>query len=247
MKVVVLLAGVHDPKWPIAPEAAVSENAGHRIMSPFDEAALEMALRVRDADPATAIVVRIAGGEAATKMARATLALNIGDVATCVFDRVWDQMAVAQALVQLCAGADLVLLGREFGDCDDGLVPATLAGLLGLPFFGRVQTIAATGGVSVMRESGSVAERVAVTGPLVASVTNDRRTRLRKPLMKNVMQARQAEIGTAGSETSPSGGLSIEQVRLASPTRTGVSCAMLSGSTEQQARALADLLWEARA
>lgn len=247
MKIVVLVAGVHDPKWPISPEAAVNDAAEHRIMSPFDEAALEMALRVRDADPATSIVVRISGGEAASKIARAVLALNISDVSTCAIDRPWDQSAMARALTPLCAGADLVLLGREFGDFDDGLVPATLAGLLGVPFFGRAQTIATAGGVSLMRESGSDAERVIVADQLVASVTNDRRTRLRKPLMKNVMQARQAEFGQIDGANKPSAGISIEQVRPASGTRSGVSCTMLTGPVEQQAQALADLLLEARA
>lgn len=246
MKIVVLVAGVHDPKWPIAPEAAVTVSAEHRILSPFDEAALEMALRVRDGVPETSITVRITGGEASTRIARAVLAHNLRDVAICSMQRPWDQAAVALALAPLCVGADLILLGREFGDFDDGLVPSTLAGLLGLPFFGRAQAIAVTDGVGLMRESGSHIERVALTGPLVASVTNDRRTRLRKPLMKNVMQARQAEVGVMACDASINASLSINWLRPASGTRTDVTCAMLDGQVEQQARALADLLWEVR-
>lgn len=247
MNIVVLVAGVHDPRWPIAPEAAATESAENRIMSPFDEAALEMALRVRDADPATTIVVRIAGGDASTKIARAVLALNIADVATFAAERPWDQAGLAQALVPLCAGADLVLLGREFGDFDDGLVPSALAGLLGLPYFGRAQTIAMTGAVSLMRENGADAERVTLAGPLVASVTNDRRTRLRKPLMKNVMQARHAGIGRIDVTAVPGAGLSLNRLQAASSTRAAVTCAFLDGRVEQQARSLADLLWESRA
>jgi len=246
MKVVVLVAGVNDPKWPILPEAAVAETAEHRIMSPFDEAALEMALRIRDADPATAIVVRVAGGDASAKVARSVAALNVSDVATFTLDRPWDQGATARALATLCGGADLVLLGREFGDFDDGLVPAVLAGLLGLPFFGRAQTISASTSVTLMRESGALAECLTLTGPLVASVTNDRRTRLRKPLMKNVMQARHAAIGRGETTAAATPNLSLGGLHAAMSLRAGATCEMLGGPVELQALALADRLWEAR-
>lgn len=136
MNIVVLLAGVHDPKWPITQEAALSELDDKRIMSPFDEAALELALRIRDADSSTHIAARVAGGKGAMGIARSVLALKIRDVAIFSIERPWDQAAVARALVPLCKGADLVLIGREFGDFDDGLVPSTLAGLLGIAFFG---------------------------------------------------------------------------------------------------------------
>ncbi|MCX7864680.1 MAG: hypothetical protein N2423_06580 [Novosphingobium sp.] len=98
-----------------------------------------------------------------------------------------------------------------------------------------------------MRECGTHAERVALTVPLVASVTNDRRTRLRKPLMKNVTEARKAEIGLVASPSLHADSLSLEGIRPAPDSRSGVRCAMLDGTIAQQAQALADLLWEARA
>lgn len=239
MNVLVLIAGVQDPKWPIAPQAAVSDTAENQILSPFDEAALEMALRLRDGDPATAIAVRIAGSEASTRIARSVLALNIADVACFTVKRPWDQLAVAQTLMPLCDGADLILMGREFGDFDDGLIPATLAGLLNVSFFGRAQTITNGSQPSLMRESAAHVERLWLTGRLLASVTNDRRTRLRKPLMKNVMQARQAPIVRIAGSTPPPMGLAIRQVGPAASVRAGHKCTMLEGPVEQQARALA--------
>lgn len=247
MNIVVLIAGVHDPKWPVSTDAVMAGASDHRIMSPFDEAALEMALRARDAVPATSIAVRVAGGGASTKMARAVAALRIDDLATLELELPWDQAATAQALAPLCREADLVLIGREFGDFDDGLVPAMIAGLLGRPFFGRAQTIEAGRGVRLMREAGSYAESLSLSGSLVASVTNDRRTRLRKPLMKNVMMARQAEIGTITAETVPGTGLSLCGLRPCSNSRAGTDCAMLGGPAHVQAQALANLLWEGRA
>lgn len=247
MKIVVLVAGVHDPKWPVTPDAVLAGASDHRIMSPFDEAALEMALRVRDAQPATSIAVRVAGGEASAKIARAVAALRISDLAAFSCQHPWDQAAMARALAPLCQGADMVLIGREFGDFDDGLVPAMLAGIVGWPFFGRAQTIDAGAGVQLMREAGSHVESLTLSGPLVASVTNDRRTRLRKPLMKNVMEARQAEIGMLPAEVPPSPGLSLAGLLPCVNSRAGTDCAMLDGPPHVQAQALADILWEGRA
>ena len=71
MKVAVLIAGVQDPKWPVTPSGALGEEQGdqHRIMSPFDEAALEIALRLRDADPAVQIMAHVGGGAAGSPAA----------------------------------------------------------------------------------------------------------------------------------------------------------------------------------
>lgn len=247
MKVVVLLAGVEDPKWPVMPEGVLGEASEHRIMSPFDEAALEMALRLRDADPSVSIAARITGGAAATRIARAVAALNVSDVATLTVATPWDQAALARSLAPYCAAADLVLIGREFGDCDDGLVPPLLAELLEVPFFGRVQAIETEGGAAFIRETASESERLQLSGRLLVSATNDRRTRLRKPLMKNVMMARQATIAELGCHGGVSSILALEGVMPRASGRDRTDCVMLPGTLSDQAKALADLLLETRA
>lgn len=246
MNIVVLIAGVLDPKWPIAltPDGLPARQVDRVIMSPFDEAALEIALKIRDALPATSVRAFVTGGEAGAKLARAVAAFNIADVATMQLEKPWDQGSVASGLMQVCGQADLVLLGREFGDCDDGLVPPLLAGLLGTQFFGRAQIVETNDEVRLMRESGSFEEWLGVAGRLVASVTNDRRNRLRKPLMKNVMLARQASIGLAEVRAALSSGLEIEEFAELAGTRAAIACTMIEGSPEEQARSLASMLLE---
>jgi electron transfer flavoprotein beta subunit len=247
MIITVLIAGVHDPKWPVSPDSATDSPADYRIMSPFDEAALEIALRVRDARPGTVICVRVAGGGASAKIARAAAALNIADVATLANDRPWDQAAMARALASLCEGADLVLIGREFGDCDDGLVPPLLAGVLGLPFFGRAQTVEVGDAIHLMREAERETETLTLFAPLVVSVTNDRRTRLRKPLMKNVMFARQMDIPAIAAYPATSSAASLGAWHPGAAQRAATDCTMVGGGVHKQAAALAELLWESRA
>lgn len=249
MNITVLIAGVHDPKWPIVlSEGALPKvDADRQIMSPFDEAALEIALRIRDANTAASIRAFVAGGDAGAKIARAVAAFNPAEVSTVEIASPWDQSAVAGTLAQLCSDADLILIGREFGDYDDGLVPPMLAAKLGVDFFGRAQVVEAKDGLRLMREAGSSEERRAFSGRLVASVTNDRRTRLRKPLMKNVMLARQVEIKMVEvSHPSPSG---LQFVRAAERTssRAATACTMIEGPIEQQAHSVARLLLAERA
>lgn len=249
MKIVVLIAGVHDPKWPIAisgdslPEA----DAERQIMSPFDEAALEIALRIRDANPETAIHAFVAGGAAGAKIVRAVAAFNAAQVSTIRFDRPWDQSAVAAALAQSCVDADLILIGREYGDFDDGLVPPSLAAQLQIECFARAQLVEAKDDVRFMRENGGFEEWRALQGRLLVSATNDRRTRLRKPLMKNVMLARQAAIAYTDMPPTTKNGLSLVGASERSASRAQTSCAWIEGSSEEQAKALAALLREVRA
>lgn len=249
MNIIVLIAGVHDPKWPVtcADNQLPTPQDDRQIMSPFDEAALEIALRIRDKSPGTAIKVLVAGGAAGSRIARTVAAFNIANVTTIAIGTAWDQAAVARALAGLCAGSELILIGRDFGDYDDGLVPPMLAALLGADFFGRAQAVDASAVPILIREVDGFEERLLVASRTVASVTNDRRTRLRKPLMKNVMQARQAQIGTVEAPAEPTPGLELVSVTERATSRRVTTCRMIQGTVAEQAEALAALLLEASA
>ncbi len=239
MNVLVLLAGVLDPKWPIetADGGLPARNAERLILSPFDEAALETALGLRDASPEIMIRVVVLGGDGAGKLARTVAAFNI-PVETLQVADWWDQNILAEALAGVADEADLLLVGREFGDCDDGLVPALLAARLGRPLFARAQAVRDG---RVMREAAGAEEWAALDRPLVVSVTNDRHNRLRKPLMKNVMLARKAVIEALPPSTKESDA-AFRAVRLIASARRPVECRMIEGTSEAQARQIAEML-----
>ena len=251
MHVLVLLSGVADPKWPLParPDAAALEAHATRyaVLSPFDEAALELALQLRDAEPATTIAALVAGPEAlARKVAEWRLdrvqRLLPGDAAP------WDACAYAQSLAAaigpLARDAGLVLTGREFGDWDDGSVPALLARALALPHFPLALGLDLADGLArVTRQRGVALERLRLAGPALLSVTNDARNRLRHPLLKNVMAARKLQIDALPLPLAPA---TLQRTGLApaAPPARAASCRMLDGSLEEQARALADMLRE---
>lgn len=236
MKIVVAIAGVLDPKWPIElDDRGMPRIATDRVvMSPFDESALEIALRLRDMDGAHSIAAIVPN----EKIGRMVAAFRIEDVAILdlPFAAACDPNDTAAALAQaLPADGGLVLMGREFGDCDDGTVPPLVAARRDLAFFGRVQDVGA--GPALLREADAEEESITLAGAMLCSVTNDRRNRLRKPLMKNVMAARTATLHAvslpAPAETR------FERLDRVADARRLVACRMAEGTPAEIAAILA--------
>lgn len=140
MEVVVLIRGVADPKWALpaelTPQALQAHASQHAALSPFDEAALELALKLRDCDPAVRVRTLVAGDEALARRVAGWRADAVHRIDLAGVPH-WNAAAVANALSQavgaLAKDASLVLAGREFGDWDDGTVPSALAHAMRLP------------------------------------------------------------------------------------------------------------------
>ncbi|NMM78104.1 hypothetical protein B2J88_43670 [Rhodococcus sp. SRB_17] len=255
MNVLVLLAGIADPKWPLPSSLAATtldtQRATYPLLSPFDEAALELALKLRDADPSVQIRALVAASSPQDPLLRRVASFRLDQV--CAFETTrwpaWNSAALASALscyVQtLTPAPDLLLMGREFGDQDDGSLPPTLAQALAWPLSTLVLEIAAESGgrLQVARQQGAVQERVRQDLPLIAAVTNHARNRLRHPLLKNVMAAKKIVFDlTALPEGKPTPVLRCAGTALAAATARTTACRMLDGDVAAQARALATLL-----
>lgn len=245
--ILLLIAGVLDPKWPVdLQDGALPAPAPDRlVLSPFDEAALELALQIRDRDPDVSIRAIVAGGGESEKLCRIIAAHKISDVARLSLANPWDQAAVARQIAFVAADAGLILMGQEFGDFDEGLVPPLLAAELNWSFFGRAQAVDGLSPAEVVRAGEAFEERLAIETSLIVSVTNDRRLQLRKPLIKNVMLARHLVVVELEPLASAPTACRLDGVRGNVSDRAAGSCRMLNGSPEQQAHMIASLLWEA--
>ncbi len=251
MDVVVLISGIADPKWPLPKTPSIASLQIHLdrygVLSPFDEAALQLALNLRDADPSARVVALVAADQALTRRVAGWRPDEIHRLDLAAIRR-WDggalSRALSQALLELAPAASLVLMGREFGDYDDGSVPAGLAQVAGLPYFPLVLGLQrGDPGFSALRQAATGLERVGLPDRALLSVTNDNGNRLRHPLMKNVMMVRKALLpdwrapGALGG-----GGLHLQAVRPATEPARRSGCEWLRGSPEQKAGALAQLL-----
>ena len=259
MKILVLLAGVADIRFPLHPislssEALIQEQGSpRRLLSPFDEAALEVALKLRDARPETHIDVLLLDSTNSENLLRSVAAfcpnsLQCLQLQPC---QLWDARQTAAQIAGLIKrdypAHELVLLGREWGDLDEGSIAVLLAARLGRPQLAMAQFGQWQGEqLWLMRERGTCEEWLQVDQPLVASVTNDRRNKLRHPLMKNVMQAKRMTFTPVTAPATARAGLTLSQLQTAPVIPRVGQCQLLSGDIGQQAKALVDWLKEQR-
>lgn len=229
--VVVLLAGIVDPKWPVAPDAALAEPTGRppgqRRLSPFDEAALEVALQLRDADAAMnfiALALAEPGDEAMLQSIAAftpasTVAFGVARAER--LDGAAFAERIAKAIEHHAPHAQLVLTGREFGDLDDGVVPVMLASVLDSDFVGLAQSVARGPDSTwlAVRPAGDGEARVGVARRAVVSITNAQRNRLRHPIVKNVMAARRIRFSIEALEAAATASR-VEAIRSAAASGT---------------------------
>ncbi len=262
MHIAVMIAGIADPKRPIArPPSGNWTDIVHAPttpfkLSPFDEAALETALKFRDRDPATLLTALVTDGSSDLALMRAVAAYRIDRVlglcppAGQRGNPAWLARHTLEAIQQPGKPVDLILIGREHGDMDDGMAAAYLAEYWEWPFVSLALHAKATedGKLLVERVSTGQDESFIVPLPACASISNDKNNRLRHPLMKNVMLAKQQQftaITPQAGDADEDAGAGIAVARCVPPEtspRGQTPCRMLQGSITEQASALASYL-----
>lgn len=256
MNVLIILSGIADAKLqlprPVNAETLQALRASHALLSPFDEAALELALKLRDADPTVQLTGLVAASTAQDKLLQHVASFRLDAVLAYSVQQIpaWNSRALAtglSAFVQTQTGntPDLVLIGREFGDEDDGGVPAATAHALGWPLVSQAMHVqhAAQGMLQILRQFGTVQEVLTQATPAVAAVTNHARNKLRHPLLKNVMAAKKMQFTLQPlPQACTPASLTLARMEMACAPERTEQCQMIAGDVSTQARALAQLL-----
>ncbi|CCG41090.1 electron transfer flavoprotein subunit beta/FixA family protein [Magnetospirillum molischianum] len=171
-------------------------------MNPFDEIAVEEAVRLKEAGTATEIVAVSVGPQAATETLRTALAMGADRGILVQTEAEIQPLAVAKILKCLAEKEQpgLVLLGKQAIDDDSNQTGQMLAALLGRPQGTFASKLAvADGSVAVTREVDGGLETVALELPAV--VTAD--LRLNEPRyasLPNIMKAKKKPIETVTPE-----------------------------------------------
>jgi electron transfer flavoprotein beta subunit len=167
-------------------------------MNPFDEIAVEEAVRLKEAGAATEIVAVSCGLQACQETLRTALALGADRAILVETDADLQPLAVAK-LLQAIVGKEspqLVIMGKQAIDDDNNQTGQMLAALLGWPqatFASKVKLEG--GGAQVTREVDGGLETVAIKLPAV--VTTD--LRLNEPryvTLPNIMKAKKKPLET---------------------------------------------------
>jgi len=144
------------------------------VMSPYDEIAVEGALRTRDAIGAGEVTLITLGDASSAETLRGGLAMGADKAVLLKGQATIDGLAVAKALAAEIEanGAALVLLGVKAADDDQQQVGPMLATLLGRPCATAVSNFAmGDGTITCQREVEGGHETVELTLPAVVTIT----------------------------------------------------------------------------
>jgi len=203
--------------WARAAAGDVDTRYVRRVLDTFDESALELALRLRDARAAqgreTGLAAFSVAGREADPFLKTLQALGFeraarvdagGEAAGSGGDRGagagldFAPLAVAQVIAActLELGGDVLLLGCRSGPGDDGTIPFFVAEALGRPCVTQVTVIEPAGEdslrVTFAADDGPV--RATVRTPCVLAVGNAIVSHLRVPTLTDRLAAREAAI-----------------------------------------------------
>lgn len=199
MKILVAVKRVIDYNVKIrvkADQSGVETASVKMSMNPFDEIAVEEAIRLKEAGTASEIIVVSLGTTACQETIRTALAMGADRGILVESDVELQPLAVAkllQAIVQR-EQPGLAILGKQAIDDDNNQTGQMLAGLLGWPqatFASRI--VIGDGTVEVTREVDGGLETVSLAMP--AMITTD--LRLNEPRyasLPNIMKAKKKAI-----------------------------------------------------
>ena len=201
MKILVPVKRVPDAETTIKvnPEGNGIVEAGVKwVVNPFCEIAVEEALRIKEAQAGTEVVLVTIGSNDAQEQLRTGLAMGADRAVLVLSDQMLEPLAVARVLAKLVESEkpDLVLLGKQAIDDDSNCVGQMLAELLGWPqatFASKVELAGDQRSAKVTREVDGGLETLGI--PVPAVVTAD--LRLNEPRyasLPGIMKARKKEL-----------------------------------------------------
>ena len=179
-------------------------------MNPFDEIAVEEAVRLQEAGTATETIVVSIGPAKAQETIRTALAMGMDRGVHVQTDEDLEPLAIAKMLkaVAEAEGAELIFMGKQAIDNDFGSTGGMLAALLDWPLGSAANSVSIDGGAAtVVKEVDGGLQTVKLQLP--ALITSD--LRLNEPRyasLPNIMKAKKKPIeaktpADLGVDTAP--------------------------------------------
>jgi electron transfer flavoprotein beta subunit len=165
-------------------------------MNPFDEIAVEEAVRIKEKDASTEVIAVSIGSTKCQETLRTALAIGADRAILIETEDGVEPLAVAKLLKSVVEAEkpDLVVLGKQAIDDDSNQTGQMLAALLGWPqgtFASKV--VPEAGAVSVTREVDGGLETVKLNLPAIVT-TDLRLNEPRYPSLPNIMKAKKKPL-----------------------------------------------------
>ena len=215
------------------------------VISPFDEQAVEAALRIKDVQGGKITVLTL-GTNLLRDVVKKPLSMGadelilLEDEAFAEGDSWSTAYALAMAIKKI-GDYDLIFCGRQAGDWDAGQVGSGIAEILGLPSVTVAKKIDVTDGkAKVERVTADGYEVVEVSLPALVTVSNEL-GEPRYPTIKGIMAAKKkaaviwkpADIGVEVSQIGAAG-RRTKLLKLFQPVREG-KCEVIQGESPEEA------------
>ncbi len=246
-QIIVCMKQVIDPEAPLtlfqidpATKRAILPKATPPVLSPFDENALEAALKIKDGQAASITVISL--GKKLTKaVVRSALAAGadqlilLEDELFSDFDTHLTAKALSLAIKKL-GQYDLILCGIQASDTNAGQVGTGIASILGVPCITVARKVELVNGViRVEKALPEGYEVIEVNAPAVVTTSYEVGT-LREPGVEAFMSANKKPVITwnaqqLGIEPGQSQPLSL--VNVFQPARDS-KCEMLDGGSPEE-------------
>ena len=177
----------------------LNRTAIENVLNPFDEYAIEEALRLKEQlGGDTTVTILTMAPESGREVVRKALAMGADDAAMLSAAEVGGSDTMATAYVLATAlkkiGFDLILTGTQSTDAINSAVPAAIAEHLGVPCLTYARKVTVKDGkIEIQRETESGYLRVEAPLPALVSVTKSA-NEPRYPSLKGIMGAKKKEI-----------------------------------------------------
>ncbi len=252
MNIIVCCKQVIDPEAP--PASFKVDTAANRVVppqgvppviSPFDENAVEAALKIKDAKGGKITAISL-GVNLLRDVVKKPLSMGadelilLEDPAFTEGDSWSTAYALAMAIKKI-GQYDLIFCGRQAADWDSGQVGSAIAEILGLPSVTLARKVEVTDGKArVERVTADGYEVVETSLPALITVSNEL-GETRYPTIKGIMAAKRkepvvwkpADIGVDASKIGAAG-RRTKLVKLFQPVREG-KCEVVGGETPEEA------------
>ncbi len=227
------------------------------VISPFDEQAVEAALRIKDAQGGTITVITL-GNNLQRDVVKKPLSMGADELILLedpAFEGgdAWSTATALAAAIKKVGEYDLIFCGRQAADWDAGQVGLGLAEMLGLPVVSVAQKVEVMDGKArVERVIPDGYEVIETPTPALITVSNEV-GEPRYATLKGIMAAakkqptvwKPADLGLDPSQVGEAG-RKTKLLRLFQPTKEA-RCEIVEGETPEEAGALlADRLRSAK-
>jgi electron transfer flavoprotein beta subunit len=255
INIIVCVKQVLDPEAPLsafkidpATKRALPPAGTPPVLSPYDENALEAAVKVKDAQDAKITVVS-AGANLSKAVLKKTLGVGADELVMVEDDSLeyldsYGTAVILASAIRKIGSYDLIMCGRQASDSDAGQVGAGLAELLGLPCVTLARKVdsVADGKARVERVIDEGYEVVEAQTPAVVTVSSEA-GELRLAPLKAIMAAakkpiltwKPADLGLDAAQYSEAVA-KVKIVDLFIPERES-KCELVEGDTAEEAGA----------